>query len=771
MRARQFAIFMLLCMILSLSAAAESTAPEASTSESWLAVSINGQSAEDVDLFVRQPDGRLLASGTSLRNWRMLVPAQATSIHEGEPYFSLNSFSGLTYRVDEEQQLLKIDAPAYLFDSVRLDATVDEDTRAQKPPLGGFLNYDVVAGDTDGESTLSGLFEASLFGSAGNAVARYLETKQDGRAQTIRLDSTWTVDRPEAIASFRLGDSVTGASRWWGGAVRFGGIQWASNYATRPGLVTMPLPGVKGEAAVPSTFDLYVNGALRMRNNVPGGPFSVNDIPAITGQGQIRVVVRDMLGREQVITEPYYASPRLLSDGLHDYSFEAGFTRENYGISSDDYARPLLVGTDRWGVTNSVTAEVHGEVLKDQQTLGVAGALLVSNFGVLSASAAASHAGQGSGQLFGLGFERATQRFSFGVTAELASATFTRLGVLPDEFAPRLRSQLYATAALGRFGSVGISRTEQKYHDGHKIQVMSAHGSINIGALGYLSLAIVHTAGEEQDTIAALNFTRALNERTSAGASLTSYADGTDAQVEIQRSLPAGRGMGYRVAGSAGATRATESALILQNDVGTYELEMQQRADSRATRASVSGSLAFMAGHIFPSRRIESSFAVARVGQEPGVRVYRENQLVGRTDQDGYLLLTGLRAYQKNDIRIEQADLPLDVPVDSMQVQAVPWFRSGMLLAFPVERPRGALISILLENGEPLPAGALVQMRGQAEQFPSALHGEVYVIGLAADNYLRAEWDGFSCEFSMPYTETDDPLPRLGPYTCKSTAP
>jgi outer membrane usher protein len=63
------------------------------------------------------------------------------------------------------------------------------------------------------------------------------------------------------------------------------------------------------------------------------------------------------------------------------------------------------------------------------------------------------------------------------------------------------------------------------------------------------------------------------------------------------------------------------------------------------------------------------------------------------------------------------------------------------------------------------------QITGQEEEFPSGLHGEVYVTGLATNNRLRANWTGKSCEFTVPYSQTSDPLPRLGPYVCKSVAP
>ena len=41
------------------------------------------------------------------------------------------------------------------------------------------------------------------------------------------------------LASLRLGDSISGASGW-GGAVRFGGVQWATNFSVQPDFVTFP---------------------------------------------------------------------------------------------------------------------------------------------------------------------------------------------------------------------------------------------------------------------------------------------------------------------------------------------------------------------------------------------------------------------------------------------------------------------------------------------------------------------------------------------------
>jgi outer membrane usher protein len=302
---------------------------------------------------------------------------------------------------------------------------------------------------------------------------------------------------------------------------------------------------------------------------------------------------------------------------------------------------------------------------------------------------------------------------------------------------------------------------------------MSVRDSINVGWLGYLTLSVIRTVATLSDTMITLGFNHAINARTGVTATTTVDSVGaTTTELDLQQNLPAGRGVGYRLTADAGATRALDGTLELQGDAGTYEAEVREQAGSSLIQLSAQGGIGMLGAHLFPTRQIGDSFAAIQVGQEPGVRIYRENQLVGQTNAQGRLLIPGLRAYQNNDIRIEQADLPLDVVVDTLQVQAIPYYRSAVVVSFPVEHPRGALISVQLENGSPLPAGVTLRLDGiPGNEFPSGLNGQVYVTGLADKNEIRAEWSGGSCRFTMTYTATADPLPRMGPYTCRSVEP
>jgi outer membrane usher protein len=758
------------CVILSTRIVAFPAAVDAAPKELWLAAELNGQQMSEVALYLRGPTDRILAPAAQLKAWRLRIPRHPEFSHNNEDYVPLDALPGLTYDIDEDKQVLVIRAPARLFEGIALNVAAQEAVAPPRPPPGGFLDYELVASAANPHSSLGALVEASLFGSAGAGVLQYLAKRESQQTTIIRLDSTWSIDHPDTANSFRLGDSITGASAW-GGAVRFGGIQWASNYTTRPDLITMPLPNLSGEAALPSSLSLYVNNTLRLQNNLPSGPFRIEDVPVITGEGDVRLVVRDLLGREQVIAEPYYASPELLREGLQTYSLETGFERENYGISGNTYGRALMVATDRVGLTDWLTAEAHGELLRDQQTAGVSGAIRLSSLGVMDASIATSRDQQGEGQLLGLGFTRSARWLSFGGHVEYASRWFTRLGVLPGQPMPRVSTQLFASMGLGHLGSLSVSHTRQIYFQGHSLDILSARDNINVGWLGYLTVSLIRTTGHTADTTVALGLTHSINARSSASITTTADAAGTSADFELQQNLPAGRGVGYRLIADSGVTQAADGTLDLQTDVGNYELEVRRQPGSTLTQAFASGGIALLDGHLFPAREIEDSFAVVHVGTESHVRVYRENQLVGQTDASGFMLVPGLRAYQNNSIGIEQADLPLDAVVETLQAQATPYFRSGAIVRFPVEHPKGALLSVRLENGEPLPPGAMVRLVTQQTEFPSGMNGQVYVTGLTDRNELRAEWGGRSCSFNVLYSASADPLPRLGPFTCANIIP
>jgi outer membrane usher protein len=239
--------------------------------------------------------------------------------------------------------------------------------------------------------------------------------------------------------------------------------------------------------------------------------------------------------------------------------------------------------------------------------------------------------------------------------------------------------------------------------------------------------------------------------------------------------LSEGNGVGYNLLLGIDDPDQRHAEVNMQNEVGNYKLAVEQSQGQTYFRGKASGSVAFLEGGAFLSSSINDSFAVVQVADYPDVGIYADNQLVSRTNAKGYALISNLRPYEKNLLRIEHSDLPFDAQIDGVQLEAVPYFRSGLFLKFPVKRSRSALLSVVLENGNPLPAGAQAQIIedsiGENEVFPVGLRGEVYLTGLAASNRLRINWKEQSCDFAFTFPETIEPLPHLGIYTCTGVKP
>jgi outer membrane usher protein len=752
------------------SAQAEDTAP--AVDEVFLVVVINQQ--EQGVAFLLRSDDRLFAGAQDLRRWRLHLPDTPPLNRDGEDFYALDTLAGLSYEFNQSSQALTVQAPPSLFDATRLKGTVTDFSAPTPASPGGFLNYDVSANHAQGRTSTSGLLELGGFAGWGTAQTRLLARDLNGKVTAVRLDTTWTRDQPLKVASLRVGDAISGTSSW-GGAVRFGGVQWTTNFSTQPGFIAFPLPAVSGEAALPSTVDLYVNSALRMSREVPSGPFSIQDLPVTTGQGDARLVVRDILGREQVITQPFYATPRLLKPGLQEYSYELGFVRRNFGADSNNYGRPLAVGTHRLGITKQFTGELHGELLGHQQTLGLGGVLMLPAAGVLSGSFAASHSDRGVGGLLELGFQRQGRYVSFGANTQLASQRFAKLGLEPEALAPRQISQMFVNLATTDYGSFTANYTQQAFRDRTGNKILTAGYRRKIGRQGNLTASVTRLLSGDAKTSFNLSFSLPLGNRTNASINTSAQPGREQASLQVNRSVPAGSGLGYRLAAGVGDSDRRAAEVSAQNGIGAYNLAVDQLEGEADFRGSASGGVAFLGGSAFLSRRITDSFAVVQVPDYSDVGIYADNQLVARTDADGNALLPRLRPYQKNTVRIEQADLPLDAQIDAIQLDAVPYFRSGLLLRFPVKRSRGALLNVVLENGEPLPAGALAEIIEDSDEenevFPIGLRGELYLTGLAVSNRLRVTWLEQRCEFILPYPESTDPLPHLGAYICTGVEP
>lgn len=744
----------------------------AAPEELLLQVDVNRQQLNQTVVVLRS-DKRLFVAREDLARWRLRVPEAAPLVHQGIEYYPLDALPAATFQLDESRQTLTVAAAPQAFTETRaaLRGTTPSDPILPGP--GGFLNYAVSIADTEFETRRTGIFEAGVFSRYGVLTSTLLASELESTSSWVRLESTYTIDDPERRTSLRLGDSVTRPGAW-GLPVRFGGVQYGTKFATQPGFIPFPLLSALGQAALPSTVDVFVNNALITRRSVPPGPFSVTDIPVVTGGGDMRVVVRDILGREQVFTQPFYGSTALLRRGVADYSFELGALRESFGLRSADYGEALAVGTYRRGLSDELTGELRGEGAESASSAGVSLAARAGLIGVFNASLAASRSEHQTGGLAGAGFEHSAGPFSAALQTVHASRDFRQAGMLEGELARRRQSFANVGVQLGFLGSVSLTHARQDFYDREDLKVSTVAYNVPVPGVGQFGVSAIHSSGASGGDALFATLAIPLGEATSASLGYErtrASAGGSDraAAASLQRSLPLGDGYGYRL-------RVRDEDLYgsyaLRTRTGTYELEAARpEGGSTATRLTAAGAVGTVGGYAFLSRDITDSFGVVRVADFPEVRVLHDNQVIARTDSQGYAVLPRLRAYDRNPIAVDSRDLPFDASLGALRLHATPYYRSGVFVEFPVRRIRAATLRVVLEDGSDLPSGALARIEGRSEQSPVALRGQAYLEGLERDNRLAFTWRGQRCTIDVSYPPGDDPLPDLGTYVCKGVKP
>ena len=732
-----------------------------------LAVHINGRTQPDPVWVLRDGDAIAVTVATA-RAWRIETRDIATHLFDGDSYIALSALPGAVTVLREATQTLDLTLPATVFTASAVLVSRQPYGPMTRSDLGGFFGYDVSAQIADGATAVNGLFNLGAFRGSGTAGTSFIAgTGSNGRDRRtlVRLDSNYTIDDPTRMRSLRIGDGVTRGSTGTS-ALRFAGVQLATNFATQPGYLTMALPTLNGSAAIPSVVDILVNNVLQRQQQVGSGPFTLTDVPVITGGGDVQLIVRDALGRETRVTQSYYAAPQIIRRGLHDFSYEVGFLRRNYTQQSNAYGAAILSGTHRYGMTDRVTVEGHGEVSRTTQATSMVVSMLWPAVGIFSLSAAGSQSRRGPGGLIGVGFERQTRAVSIGGSAEFTTQGYATIGDTTTYRRPKSLVSGFIGVPTA-FGSISGSLLWRRGRFERDVLYASANSSVRIRGIGSLGLSARRSFTATRESAVRAFLSVPIGHRSSAAIGTELRNGQVGANATLQRNLPYGNGMGYRLQAETGAFERLDAELNVQADIGRLDAQVTRLDGATGARVGVSGSIATIDGRVFAARRLDQSFASVQVGDYDNVRVYVDNQLVGRTNRGGTLIVPRLLPYQDNHLRIEAEDLPLDATIDETTRTIRPFGRSGVAIRFGARNSRAGLVTVRLANGTPLPTGTILHVNGGAEPFVVAPGGTAYLAGLAAHNRISAARDGGDCHFAVSFAAGRGLQPNLGTFTCK----
>ena len=735
--------------------------------ESLLMVRINGVTVSDNEPVLELEPGRLWVPVAVFREGRLRLPPQRPTHVSGLglDYYPLDAIAGVRYAVDQATQALEITVPASAFTGTTLDGLNNLGTTAMRPDPGVFLNHDFQLLHSGGQQFLTGLVEGGFFSRLGVFTTQYAGPDLTNTFKPRRLNTQFFRDFPEAMTTLTIGDSFSAVSPW-ARTVAYAGVRWASKFATQPSFIPTPLPAISGQASQPSTVDVYVDNVKRLSQPVAPGPFAIQNVPVISGQGEIRMVVTDILGRQQVITESYIRASNLLRAGVSDFTYEAGTIRLNYGIRNNEYNSGFAAGTHRRGITDSLTLEGRMEIQPYIETVGMGAVYALRGVGVVAGGAAGSIDHGQSGELYYTQFSRTQRSFGFAAQVQRATQDFRQVGLEDQQRATKMLLQGQVSKSLWSGASIaaGYLRRDGRTEQDARVATASLNlrlwrAFLTVG--GTYSLLIPRQYGLNVALV------MPLGERTIAIASGDSNPDTRIASVEVNRSIPLGPGYGYRVRTTNLDQERNEAAFYYQTTDGYYGIEAAQQSGQTSARFIERGSLVLLHNHLMVSRWLNDSFGVVEVPNTKGVPVYVNNQVLAKTDGRGLALLPWLVAYNRNSVRLDDANLPADVTVDLEERIVVPMARSAVFLRYKPASIGGATLVLLTAGGQPVPQGAMVTINGNAAAYEVELRGEVFVIDIDYPATVHAAWEGGTCDVRIVKPPADTPVPRIGPLTCR----
>ena len=758
-------------------------------------VSVNGVTRGTAPI-LRDAKKRLFVPLTDFRSWGIAVLGEAVVRLQGIEHVDLGKVPGLQARFEERRVALEItvDAEKLPRNVIDLRWRYPDAMRPTQPSA--FFNYALtVSGDDSFDSSRTQL-TTEIGGRIGNTLLYSSGTYVDqaeNRGYT-RLQTNATYDQRDTLQRLIVGDFFTPV-RELSVSFPMGGLSFSKYYPMDPYFIQYPTLNFNTTAALPSQVEIKIDGNTVKRQSVQPGPIDIVNITGYTGTRNVQVVVRDAFGREQTIQQPYYFTDFALKKGFHDYSYNLGFLRENYGIESNDYGKPAFQGFHRYGVSDTLTLGLTGEASEGFVNAGPIATVLFRGAGIVGAGASVSNGGGQTDYAGSLFYSFVAPRFSVNASARHFGDDYL---VLPGGTPTSTRN--FATASVAyspaAWGTISTSYTVTEPRSGESLRAWNVGYNISLfGRRGIFTLGYTRNQGLVDDWTGFVTFRYLFGRDYSAIATVARAGSSNSQAFNFEKTVPVGEGFGFSI--GPGRVKLPEGTSTIANAyaqyngryatlIGRYQGSSNDQISRGLAEISVASGIGYVEDRIFVSRPLTDSFAVVKVGDVPDVPVIANGQLMGTTNERGEVIVSPALSFYDNYINFDQRAVPLDYVFTTSRMVASPAFRSGSYLKFDVKKNRAVLGRLMRDvKGQQVPiefrelkvtrAGADVRS-WEALYGPdffvqsfTAKGGEFYIEQLEPGEWrLQAATDP-ACVATIKVPKTEEALTDLGAVLCAPT--
>ncbi|HVR42217.1 MAG TPA: fimbria/pilus outer membrane usher protein, partial [Thermoanaerobaculia bacterium] len=709
------------------------------------------------------PDGDVLVKAADLAGRRLFDGEGPIVTVEGESWVSLRSLSpGIEFALDPEELTLTLTVDASYFGTGTLSLANPRPAGmryARSPSL--FANYAVSLSDDEEVSlvTESGatLLGGLLYGSA---------TVTD--AGLTRGLSYFHYDSPERLRRLSIGDVIVRGDSLAGSGT-LAGVRIGREFGLDPYFFRLPGPDFRASVSTPSRVEVYANGRLVRTEQLPPGMFELRDLQVQAGRGDAQVVITDAFGRRTVLEQSYYLPTSMLARGISDYELAFGVEREG----PDRYGEPTAVARYRIGLSDRWTVGTHGEA---QQDLLNAGLDLSTAFGRgevrLGFAASRTDEENGAAASFLYSYLSAGG-FGLNVHGRYFSPVYENIAISAGE--EGLRGEI-STGFGKRLGPIVLSA------DYRRLDFRTEEDQESLGILATTRLSsrgqLLASArwsdsgpgGRRGEYFAGISLSLGGGITVNVGAE--NRPERNAIRADVQRSHVAAKGVTFRLSSDLTEEEAAGSGYVeYSGDYGTYGVEYIRSEEGTSTATlRTAGGIVWIGGRLYASRPVDQSFALVRIPEVPGVRVYANNFQIGRTDGRGDLLLPDLFAYHANRISFEDKDVPMDYRIGDLAEVIAPPFRGGALVEFPVAPVRNVVGTIRMRRGAgalEVPAYGTAILAPEGARSPIGVDGEFYFENVSSGEHeLEVVWRGDRCTVRFEVPENGGMLREAGALEC-----
>ena len=447
-----------------------------------------------------------------------------------------------------------------------------------------------------------------------------------------------------------------------------------------------------------------------------------------------------------------------------------------FKLDSDNfnYGSLAFLGRYRQGITNSLTLDGRLEVASN---LISGGSSLTTTlpFGALGLSLAASSESGIPGAAAALTYSYSRRNIGFGGSVRLLSDRYANLSLTALDDRAKLENNAFVSVSPTRNFSLGLQYASSDFRDKGYSNRLALTSSLRLNSRADLSINLSRSNQPTQPTTNELfigfNYTLG-NARASINRQNTNGKTAINSTVSVQKSPPAGNGLGYSLQVNPNGEKIPANGNIqYRAPFGVYELNLNRSNGTNSGSVNVSGSIIGIGNSVFLAPPVTQSFALMQVPGVRGVRSYSNNQEVGRTGSKGNLMITNLRPYNGNNLKIQDEDIPLNYKIDANEKVITPPFRGGAVVRFPVRLIQSLVGTLSVETSGKtvIPAyGQLnITVNNQIINSPIGKEGDFYLDSVSPGKYpANVDYEGGICNFELTIPQSQEQMVNLGNSKC-----